>query len=58
VNDWLYGANKERPGTFPPLCLHARGISIPLYPDKPPVVVAAAPPPHMAACNAQDLPSS
>lgn len=49
VNDWLYGEAPERPETFAPLCLHARGIDIPLYPDKPPVIVTAEPPEHMTA---------
>jgi RluA family pseudouridine synthase len=31
------------------LQLHARAITIPLYPERPPVVVTAPPPPHMLA---------
>lgn len=50
VDDWLYGPNAERPGTFPALCLHARSLSIPLYPDQPAVIVTAPPPPHMREC--------
>jgi tRNA pseudouridine32 synthase/23S rRNA pseudouridine746 synthase len=29
------------------LHLHARGIVLPLSPNKPPITVTAAPPPHM-----------
>jgi RluA family pseudouridine synthase len=49
VNDWLYGANAGRPETFAPLFLHARSVTLPLYPDAPPLTVTAEPPPHMAA---------
>lgn len=50
VDDWLYGPNAERPGTFPSLCLHARSIEIPLYPDQPPLRITAPPPAHMKEC--------
>lgn len=48
VNDWLYGANKERPESFLPLHLHARQISVPLYEGQDAITVTADPPPHMA----------
>jgi len=32
-----------------PLLLHARRITVPLYPARPPVVVTAPPPPHLFA---------
>ncbi|HKO08366.1 MAG TPA: hypothetical protein VJ487_11685, partial [Alphaproteobacteria bacterium] len=38
--------------TAPPLHLHARAISIPLYPGKPPVTAEAPPPAHMLAALA------
>jgi tRNA pseudouridine32 synthase/23S rRNA pseudouridine746 synthase/23S rRNA pseudouridine1911/1915/1917 synthase len=44
VGDPAYGGPAEAP-----LQLHARAVSIPLYPDRPPVVVTAPPPPHMLA---------
>lgn len=50
IDDWLYGPNEERPGTFPSLCLHARSIEIPLYPDKIPLSITAPPPTHMKEC--------
>ncbi len=36
-----------------PLLLHARSISLPLYPGKPPVAVSAPPPPRMRAALAR-----
>jgi tRNA pseudouridine32 synthase/23S rRNA pseudouridine746 synthase/23S rRNA pseudouridine1911/1915/1917 synthase len=42
VGDPAYGGPDDRP-----LQLHARAISLPLYPEKPPVAVAAPVPPHM-----------
>jgi len=44
VGDPLYGG----PGDSP-LQLHARAITLPLYPAKPPVAVTAPVPPHMLA---------
>ena len=44
VGDPLYGA---APPTQP-LMLHARAISLPLYPSRPPIAAVAAPPSHMA----------
>jgi 23S rRNA-/tRNA-specific pseudouridylate synthase len=44
VGDAAYGGPAGRP-----LHLHARAISIPLYPTKPPVAVSAPVPPHMLA---------
>jgi RluA family pseudouridine synthase len=44
VGDPVYGATK--PG---PLLLHARAISLPLYPTRPPIAVAAPAPPHLLA---------
>ncbi len=46
MGDWLYGPNEAR-GEFPQLMLHARSISIPLYPEKPPVFVEAEPPTYI-----------
>lgn len=48
--DWLYSGGDTRPaeGQFPTLCLHARSIEIPLYPEKPPITVSAEMPEHMA----------
>jgi RluA family pseudouridine synthase len=43
--DPIYGTSS---GNAPaPLHLHARGIAIPLYPDRQPVIATAAPPQHM-----------
>jgi tRNA pseudouridine32 synthase/23S rRNA pseudouridine746 synthase/23S rRNA pseudouridine1911/1915/1917 synthase len=42
IGDPVYGGSEgER------LLLHARAITLPLYPARPPIVVAAPPPPHM-----------
>ncbi len=43
----VYGAAAKAPR--PPLHLHARAVTIPLYPKKDPVTVIAAPPLHMRA---------
>ena len=32
---------------LPPLHLHARAVSLPLYPNRAPIAAEAAPPPHM-----------
>jgi len=44
VGDPTYGGPADHP-----LQLHARAISLPLYPEKPPVAVTAPVPPHMRA---------
>jgi tRNA pseudouridine32 synthase / 23S rRNA pseudouridine746 synthase len=44
VGDPTYGGSAGEP-----LQLHARAISLPLYPTKPPIEVAAPVPPHMLA---------
>jgi tRNA pseudouridine32 synthase/23S rRNA pseudouridine746 synthase/23S rRNA pseudouridine1911/1915/1917 synthase len=49
VGDPIYG--KPSPGES--LHLHARSVTIPLYPAKEPVVVIAPPPPHMLEALAQ-----
>jgi len=43
--DPVYGTRSEA-GT-PPLHLHARAVTLPLYPKKDPITVQAEPPPHM-----------
>jgi tRNA pseudouridine32 synthase/23S rRNA pseudouridine746 synthase/23S rRNA pseudouridine1911/1915/1917 synthase len=43
VGDQAYGSGAGS------LHLHARAVSVPLYPNKPPVVATAAPPAHMLA---------
>lgn len=43
VGDAIYGA--ARPGDT--LLLHARAVTVPLYPSRPPIAVAAPPPPAM-----------
>jgi tRNA pseudouridine32 synthase / 23S rRNA pseudouridine746 synthase len=45
IGDRVYG----RPESAEPLLLHARAISLPLYPARPPVEVTAPLPPHMLA---------
>jgi RluA family pseudouridine synthase len=42
VGDRAYGGREGGP-----LLLHARAVSLPLYPARPPIVVAAPPPPHV-----------
>jgi tRNA pseudouridine32 synthase/23S rRNA pseudouridine746 synthase/23S rRNA pseudouridine1911/1915/1917 synthase len=42
IGDPVYGSSEAGP-----LLLHARAISIPLYPARPPIMVVAPPPPHM-----------
>jgi tRNA pseudouridine32 synthase/23S rRNA pseudouridine746 synthase/23S rRNA pseudouridine1911/1915/1917 synthase len=49
VGDPTYG-RRETPGTV--LHLHARAVTVPLYPSRPPIAVAAAPPAHMRAALA------
>ena len=43
LGDAVYGSGDR------PLHLHARALSVPLYPTKPPIAVEAPPPPHMLA---------
>jgi tRNA pseudouridine32 synthase/23S rRNA pseudouridine746 synthase len=45
LGDPIYGTG-DRFGP-PALCLHARELSLPLFPNKPPLVVTAPPPSHM-----------
>lgn len=51
AGDHVYGGqNGVRPtaeGGDADLMLHARSISLPLYPSRPPVLATAPPPPHM-----------
>jgi RluA family pseudouridine synthase len=42
VGDRAYGSTDGGP-----LLLHARAVTLPLYPARPPIVVASRPPPHM-----------
>lgn len=49
VGDPVYGD----PAQAGPMLLHARAISLPLYPARPPVDVAAPPPPAMLAALAR-----
>jgi hypothetical protein len=50
VGDPTYGRG-EPPGTV--LHLHARTVTVPLYPSRPPIAVAAPPPAHMLAALVQ-----
>jgi RluA family pseudouridine synthase len=43
LGDGIYG----RPGALP-MQLHARAVTVPLYPTRDPLTVTATPPPHMA----------
>jgi tRNA pseudouridine32 synthase/23S rRNA pseudouridine746 synthase/23S rRNA pseudouridine1911/1915/1917 synthase len=45
VGDPQYGPASASPGTV--LHLHARAVSVPLYPSRPPIDAAANPPKHM-----------
>ena len=45
VGDAIYGDPRDRTGL--PLHLHARAISLPLYPNRAPVAATAPPPSHM-----------
>jgi tRNA pseudouridine32 synthase / 23S rRNA pseudouridine746 synthase len=47
IGDRVYGG-----GAGGPLLLHARAITLPLYPARPPIVVLAPPPPHMLSALA------
>ncbi len=44
IGDPVYGSPEGEP-----LLLHARAITLPLYPARPPIVVVAPPPPHLLA---------
>ncbi|MBI4183320.1 MAG: RNA pseudouridine synthase [Proteobacteria bacterium] len=46
AGDWVYGKAARGAG---PLMLHARAVSVPLYPKRPPIAATAPVPPHMAA---------
>jgi tRNA pseudouridine32 synthase/23S rRNA pseudouridine746 synthase/23S rRNA pseudouridine1911/1915/1917 synthase len=48
LGDPIYGRGPGRPGDGL-LHLHARAVSVPLYPARPPVAAVAPPPPHMLA---------
>jgi tRNA pseudouridine32 synthase / 23S rRNA pseudouridine746 synthase len=48
LGDPVYGGPASAP-EGPPMHLHARAVTLPLYPNRPPIVVTAAPPPHMLA---------
>jgi tRNA pseudouridine32 synthase/23S rRNA pseudouridine746 synthase/23S rRNA pseudouridine1911/1915/1917 synthase len=48
LGDSIYGA----PDPGAPLHLHAREVTIPLYPSRDPIAVTAPPPPHMMAALA------
>ena len=51
VGDPVYGpgggAGARARADLPPLQLHARAITLPLYPNRDPISVEAPPPPHM-----------
>ncbi|MDH3231054.1 MAG: RNA pseudouridine synthase [Alphaproteobacteria bacterium] len=47
LGDPVYGSAAR--GDLPPLYLHSRAVTLPLYPKKDPVTATAAPPPHMQA---------
>jgi RluA family pseudouridine synthase len=48
LGDPVYGPKGDDP-RLPPLHLHARAITVPLYPSKPPITAQATPPEHMLA---------
>jgi RluA family pseudouridine synthase len=45
LGDPIYG--RTGTGRLPPLHLHARALTLPLYPNRPPIEVTAEPPSHM-----------
>jgi tRNA pseudouridine32 synthase/23S rRNA pseudouridine746 synthase/23S rRNA pseudouridine1911/1915/1917 synthase len=47
LGDPVYGTSRE--SGAPPLHLHSRAVTLPLYPKKDPITVTAVPPPHMHA---------
>jgi RluA family pseudouridine synthase len=49
LGDPVYGPNPEPPGGAVPLHLHARSITVPLYPNRPPITAQAPVPAHMRA---------
>jgi len=51
IGDPTYGPMREKDSAAAGerLHLHARAVTIPLYPSRPPITVVAAPPPHMVA---------
>lgn len=49
LGDPVYGPKDDARDTLPPLHLHARAITVPLYQAKPPVTAEAPPPGHMLA---------
>jgi tRNA pseudouridine32 synthase / 23S rRNA pseudouridine746 synthase len=49
VGDAAYGGGRSLAAGDSPLLLHARAISVPLYPARPPIVATAPVPPHMLA---------
>ena len=52
VGDPIYGRGEDTGAprdALPPLQLHARAITLPLYPSKPPIHAEAPVPPHMRA---------
>ncbi len=57
LGDRLYGGGATGRGAGPPQ-LHARALSIPLRPRKPPVRAEAPPPPHIAERLPEDWPSA
>jgi len=56
VGDAIYGTAPRTLG--PGLQLHARAVTVPLYPKKPPITVEAVVPPHMAEQVAAALTAS
>jgi 23S rRNA-/tRNA-specific pseudouridylate synthase len=48
LGDPVYGPKDDAP-RLPPLHLHARAITVPLYPSRPPITAQATPPDHMLA---------
>jgi tRNA pseudouridine32 synthase/23S rRNA pseudouridine746 synthase/23S rRNA pseudouridine1911/1915/1917 synthase len=53
VGDPVYGGPARREARDTPLLLHARSISVPLYPGKPPITAVAPTPLHMNAVLAR-----
>jgi tRNA pseudouridine32 synthase / 23S rRNA pseudouridine746 synthase len=49
IGDPIYGD----PATAEPLHLHARAITLPVYPSRPPLTITAPAPPHMLAALAE-----
>lgn len=55
LGDAIYG--RREPARASPLQLHARAVSVPLYPSREPVTATAPPPPHMLDLLARIAPS-